>query len=277
MRATRFLLTLRRDVHFSDGTPLTARRRQGVVRGVDTPGATAMPPAFARDPRRAPSSAPGRADVVGASSCAATTSSRSSSSRRSRSTRRCSPMAARRSHEAGEPATARLVGTGPSARLARADRVVVERTPATGGAGLPRLDAHRVQAGAERLRPSPRSSARARSTSRATSLPQDLDEILRDARFRQGLVEAPKKNTYFVLFNCRSGPHAARPPLRRALSGVVRPRDLVWRTLGPLRGAGHGSDPPGMPGHDAGRRAALSTREDARELLAAAGVASRSG
>ncbi len=31
--------------------------------------------------------------------------------------------------------------------------------------------------------------------------PQDLEEFLRDPRFRSGLIEAPRKNTYFVMFN----------------------------------------------------------------------------
>ena len=76
-------------------------------------------------------------------------------------------------------------------------------------------------------------------------LPEDLEDILRDARFRQGLVETPKKNTYFVLFNCRTGPHAGDLALRRALSGVVRPRDLVWRTLGRFAAPATGLIPPG--------------------------------
>ena len=85
-------------------------------------------------------------------------------------------------------------------------------------------------------------------------LPEDLEEILRDPRLRRGLVEAPKKNTYFVLFNCRGG--SAPPALRRALAGTVRPRDLVWRTLGRFAEPATSLIPPAMVGHDPGRRSA---------------------
>ena len=49
-------------------------------------------------------------------------------------------------------------------------------------------------------------------------LPLELDEILRDSRSRQRLVEAPKKNTYFILFNAVSG------PVTRAAGGAARTR-----------------------------------------------------
>ncbi len=101
---------------------------------------------------------------------------------------------------------------------------------------------------------------------------EDLEAILRDARFRQGLVEAPKKNTYFVLFNSRSGPTAQNPAVRRALTGLVRTRDLVWRTLGRFAEPAASLIPPGMLGHDPGRRSRALTREEAREMLAAAGL-----
>jgi peptide/nickel transport system substrate-binding protein/oligopeptide transport system substrate-binding protein len=102
-------------------------------------------------------------------------------------------------------------------------------------------------------------------------LPEDLDEILRDPRLRRGLVEAPKKNTYFVLFNCRGG--SAPPALRLALAGTVRPRDLVWRTLGRFAEPATSLIPPAMVGHDPGRRSAALTREEALARLAEAGLA----
>ncbi|HEY7817237.1 MAG TPA: ABC transporter substrate-binding protein, partial [Vicinamibacteria bacterium] len=52
-------------------------------------------------------------------------------------------------------------------------------------------------------------------------LPQDLEKILREPRFRQGFVETPKKNTYFVLFNGTS-PAGSNLDLRRALASVIR-------------------------------------------------------
>ena len=50
-------------------------------------------------------------------------------------------------------------------------------------------------------------------------LPEDLEEFLRDARFRGGLVEAPRKNIYFVLFNSATSPVGRKLEVRRALSG----------------------------------------------------------
>src|SRR4029079_5748365 len=99
-------------------------------------------------------------------------------------------------------------------------------------------------------------------------------DILRDARFRQGLVETPKKNTYFVLFNCKTGPHSGELALRQALSGVVPPSDLVWRTLGRFAAPATGLIPPGMPGHDAGRRWAALSRREALDMLRATGIES---
>ena len=102
--------------------------------------------------------------------------------------------------------------------------------------------------------------------------PQDLEEFLRDPRFRGGLVEAPRKNTYFVMFNTISGPIAQNVKLRRALSGVVRTNDLVWQTLGRFSQPAVCLIPPGMLGHDPGRRRHLLSREEALEMLRAAGV-----
>ncbi|MCP4658492.1 MAG: protein kinase, partial [bacterium] len=102
-------------------------------------------------------------------------------------------------------------------------------------------------------------------------LPADLDEILRDPRFRFGLVEATQKNIYFVYFNGR-GPMARHREIRRALSGVVRTRDLVWRTLGRFAQPATCLIPPGILGHDPGRRPLELSREQAAELLQSAGL-----
>jgi ABC-type transport system substrate-binding protein len=172
----------------------------------------------------------------------------------------------------GEPA--RLIGTGPFQLVSlEPGRVVVERNPGYWRAGLPRLDAIE-------FRPALSASAigrqfRSGGIDVARDLqPDDLEDILRDARFRQGLVETPKKNTYFVLFNCRTGPHARNLALRRALTGVVRPRDLVWRTLGRFAAPATGLIPPGMPGHDPGRRWSALSRVEALDVLRAAGIES---
>jgi peptide/nickel transport system substrate-binding protein len=103
-------------------------------------------------------------------------------------------------------------------------------------------------------------------------LPRDLEEILRDSRFRPGLVEAPKKNTYFVLFN-DSGPLRDAlgkndfMTLRRVLCGAVRVRDLVWQSLGRLALPASSLIPPGIFGHDPGRKRSPLSREEAQQML----------
>src|SRR5262249_48226936 len=62
-------------------------------------------------------------------------------------------------------------------------------------------------------------------------LPQDLEEILRDRKQGAALVEAPKKNSYFVLFNINSE-ISKNLELRRALAGILRTPVLVRHMLG---------------------------------------------
>jgi len=104
--------------------------------------------------------------------------------------------------------------------------------------------------------------------------PQDLEEFLRDPRFRGGLTEAPRKNTYFVMFNSSAGPVGRNLLVRQALCGVVQTHDLVWRTLGRFSQPAVCLIPPGMLGHDAGRRRHKLSRDEAMELLSRAEVES---
>jgi len=104
--------------------------------------------------------------------------------------------------------------------------------------------------------------------------PEELEELLRDPRFQGGLAEATKKNVYFVLFNV-AGPGEGAPvreAVREAMIGVIRPRDLVWRTLGRFAQPAVGLIPPGILGHDPGRRLSFLGRERAAERLREAGV-----
>jgi ABC-type transport system substrate-binding protein len=170
------------------------------------------------------------------------------------------------------PGESGALGTGPFRMASRAaDRIVLERNPGYWREPRALLDALEF-----RSFPSANAIAatwRSGEVDLARDLlPEDLEEILRDPRLRRGLVEAPKKNTYFVLFNCRSGPLASRAGLRRALSGVVRAQDLVWRTLGRFAEPATGLIPPAMVGHDPGRRSAVLTREEALALLGEDGV-----
>jgi ABC-type transport system substrate-binding protein len=101
--------------------------------------------------------------------------------------------------------------------------------------------------------------------------PQDLEEFLRDTRLRSGFVESPRKNTYFCLFNSTSQSITENAELRSALSGVVRTHDLVWQTLGRFAQPAVCVIPPGMLGHDPGRRRQTLTRDEAAAILRAAG------
>lgn len=97
-------------------------------------------------------------------------------------------------------------------------------------------------------------------------LPEDMDEIFRHRRNRAILVEAPKKNTYFVLLKS-SNPIFSIPEVRRAITGVIRTHDLVHRTLGRFAQPAEGLLPPGILGHDPERRRHAISREEATDLL----------
>ncbi|MCM3901111.1 MAG: DUF2791 family P-loop domain-containing protein, partial [Pyrinomonadaceae bacterium] len=165
-----------------------------------------------------------------------------------------------------------LVATGPF-RIAsyRPDRIVLERNDNYWKGSSAHLDEVEFCAGlsASEIASGLRSGAidLARDLS-----PQDLEEFLRDQRFRGGLVESPRKNTYFLIFNSTSGSAVENPDFRRALSGVVRTHDLVWQTLGRFAQPAVCLIPPGMLGYDPGRRRQTLTRDEAAAMLRAAGI-----
>jgi len=170
----------------------------------------------------------------------------------------------------GLPRGGRMLGTGPFQLAERtSDRVVLERNPLWRGAAPP-LDAVEFRA--------PMNPAAIAAGLRSGELdlgrdlhPEDLDALLREPRFRTGLVETPKRNTYFATFNV-SRPAGGNEGLRQALSGVVRTQDLVWGALGRFALPATGLLPPGILGHDAGRRRPHLTREKAAALVAASGL-----
>jgi ABC-type transport system substrate-binding protein len=164
------------------------------------------------------------------------------------------------------------LGTGPfQVALHQPDRVVLERNPryAKEPARVDRIEFRASLAAsaiAEGLREGSLDIAR-------DLLPQDLESILREPRFRAGLVETPKKNTYFAVFHTGSavGSNAA---LRTALAGAVRTQDLVWGALGRFALPATGLIPPGILGHDAGRRQKHFSREQAVERIRSASLPS---
>ena len=96
--------------------------------------------------------------------------------------------------------------------------------------------------------------------------PQDLENILRDHRLNATLVEAPKRNIYFVVFNGQSE-LCQKPEIRKAMAGIVQIQDLVRSTLGRFAEPAEGVLPPGILGYDPGRRRHSIPSEEARKLL----------
>ncbi len=165
----------------------------------------------------------------------------------------------------------RFFGTGPfqTAEWSK-DRIVLERHPLWWKAPPALLDSieFRTSLSAAAIA----SGLRSGEIDLARDLlPQDVEEISRDPRFRPGFVETPKKDTYFILFQT-SSTVGSNPAMRRALAGVVRAQDLVWSTLGRFALPATGLLPPGILGHDPGRRRPHLAREKAAEMAASSGL-----
>ncbi|MEP6922539.1 MAG: ABC transporter substrate-binding protein [bacterium] len=164
------------------------------------------------------------------------------------------------------------IGTG-AFRMASysADRIVLKRNEKYWKGSSAFLDEVEFRAGLTAAEIA--SGLRSGSIDLARDLsPEDLEEFLRDSRFRGGLVEAPRKNTYFLLFNSTSGSVAQSLDFRRALSGVLRTHDLVWQTLGRFAQPAVCLIPPGMLGYDPGRRRQMLTRDEATSMLRSGGA-----
>jgi ABC-type transport system substrate-binding protein len=263
-------LHLRPGVVFSDGTPLTAAAVKASLERSIRLSRDQMPAAFVAI-RGVPEYLEGRASVAGI----AAPSDKEIEIRLADplpifpsllTDPRTAIVAASAAEKDGTP-----LGTGPfQVVLHTPDRVVLERNPHYWKEPPARLDRIEFRAPlsasaiAEGLRSGELDLAR-------DLLPQDLEAILRDSRFRAGLVETPKKNTYFAVFHTgtAAGSSAA---LRLALAGAVRTQDLVWGALGRFALPATGVIPPGILGHDAGRRQAHLPREKAIEMVRSAGL-----
>ena len=164
------------------------------------------------------------------------------------------------------------IGTGPFRIVSQGDdRIELERNSEYWRSNLATLDAIEFRPGLSAVSIAAGLRSGELDLSRDL-LPEDLEDTLRDSRFRGGLVEAPKKNTYFVVFNASTGPAARDPMVRQALGGVVRTRDLVWQTLGRFAQPAACLIPPAMLGHDPGKRRRTLTREEALDILRSASV-----
>lgn len=164
-----------------------------------------------------------------------------------------------------------VAGTGPySIVLFAQDRVVLGRNPAYWKDRAPLLAEIEFRCG---LTPSLMAAQfRAGALDIARDLlPSDLEDMLRDRRLNPGLYQAPKKNTYFVLLN-ETSPAGAQPALRKAVLSSVRVADVVRKTIGTYGQPAEGLFPPGILGHDPGRRRTALSRAQAGDLLTSSGV-----
>jgi ABC-type transport system substrate-binding protein/serine/threonine protein kinase len=164
-----------------------------------------------------------------------------------------------------------LVGTGPfRIVLHTPDHAVLERNPRSWRQPGSRLE--RVEFRASLSAAAIAEGFRSGQIDLARDLlPQDLEGILREPRFRAGLVETPQKNIYFAVFHSGSSV-GSNPSLRHALSSAARTRDFVWGALGRFALPATGLIPPGILGHDPGRRQPHLSREKAQELIRASGL-----
>ncbi len=137
------------------------------------------------------------------------------------------------------------MGTGPfQVALHTPDHVILERNPryAREPARVDRIEFRASLAAsaiADGLRDGSLDIAR-------DLLPQDLESILREPRFRAGLVETPKKNTYFAVFHTTSAGRIERGPPDRPRQRRSDPGPRLGDAR-PLRLARHGRDPARHP------------------------------
>ncbi|HYK41523.1 MAG TPA: ABC transporter substrate-binding protein, partial [Thermoanaerobaculia bacterium] len=169
----------------------------------------------------------------------------------------------------GEAGPEKLLGTGPFQTVVHTpDRAVLERNPRF-WREPPRID--RIEFKATLSAAAIAAGLRSGELDLARDLlPKDLEAVLREPRFRAGLVETPKKNSYFALFNSQTaaGSNAA---LRVALGSASRAQDIVWGALGRFALPATGLLPPGILGHDPGRRHPHVPREKAIEMIRSSG------
>jgi ABC-type transport system substrate-binding protein len=262
-------LDLRRGIDFSDGTPLTAAAVKVSLERSIRVSREATPAAF--------TSIEGVAEYLAGNSSDVSGIRASSEDRVEIRLTDALPIFpafltdGRTSIALAAGEDARLAGTGPFRIVEQApERVVLERNPRYWKDTPARLDAIEFRAGlsasaiASGLRSGELELAR-------DLLPKDLESILREPKFRSGIVETPKKNTYFALFNSSTaaGGNAA---LRQAMAHAVRTQDFVWGSLGRFALPATGLVPPGVLGHDAGRRQVHPEREKAVEAIRSCGL-----
>ena len=262
-------LDLRRDVTFSDGSPLTAASAKASLERSIRLAKDSMPPAFESILGLSEFLAGTAPDVSGIS---ATSGHELQIRLHDALPIFPSLLTDGRTAIVGVGADGAAIGTGPFRRVEHApDRAILQRNEKYWREPHARLDRIEFRASlpaaeiAEGLRAGRLDLVR-------DLLPQDLDAIVRDVRFRGGLIETPKKNSYFAMFHQASAA-GSNPSLRRALAGVTRSQEFVWGALGRFAMPATGLIPPGVLAHDPGRRQHHLSREKAIELIHESGLA----
>ncbi len=265
--ATVFTLTLRPDVRFSDGTALLAREvkrslEASIRRGEDRP-----PPAFT-DVEGMAEFLSGQAREVAGIEVAG---SRQIRFRLARSLPIFPALLTDLRTAVARQGSAGLVGTGPF-QLESSDsaRVVLARNPQDWRPAPARLDRLELKVCSESRTIAEGLLSGELDLGRDLS-PGDLERVLRAPGFDGTLVEAPKKNVYFVLFNL-DGPMARDDRVRRVLAHSFRAQDVVWRTLGRFAQPAACLIPPGILGHDPEPRRPSLRREEAISALGRLGA-----
>ena len=262
-------LELRRGIDFSDGTPMTASAVKGSLERSIRASRDASPAAFV--------SIEGVAEYLEGKASGVSGIRTPSEDRAEIRLVDALPIFpafltdGRTSIALASPEGGSLAGTGPFRIVEQVpERVVLERNPHYWKDTPAKLDGIEFRAGlsastiASGLRSGDFDLGR-------DLLPKDLEAILREPRFRSGIVETPKKNTYFALFNSTSvaGANAA---LRQAMAHAIRTQDFVWGSLGRFALPATGLLPPGVLGHDAGRRQVHPEKEKAVEAVRSCGL-----
>jgi len=179
-----------------------------------------------------------------------------------------------RSPAGAGPDTQGLVGTGPFRLASRSEKSILLTCNPFHHRGAPRLLELEFLHGLDAVEMA-RLLRSGELDVAGHLLPEDLEQIQKDPRFRRSVVEIPGGFVYFALFNCRPGAVTESAEVRRALCASVRTADLVFRTVGRFALPAHAFLPPGVLGHDPGRRGTLLPAGEAREVLDRAGCGER--
>ena len=177
----------------------------------------------------------------------------------------------RASGDASAVAADMITGTGPF-RLEKSDDDGVTLVRFDGHWGLtPRIDRLEMRLDMTGAEATARFRSHELDVVRDLS-PAEIEAIMEERHLHVAVAETAKKNVYLAMLN-QQRPFGANPDVRRAVLGIVRIEQLVRRTLNRVARPATGLFPPGIAGHDPGRRLRAAQIEQAKEWLDRSGVA----